>query len=187
MEHIPLVAPGILAAAAKQAPDIVFTHGPRSERHARRERLALETSAGDRNLHVLDGDARHALGGIHGRADARLGAVEMGDHAGLEAFGPGVVEAEHLELHGIAPAVEPIGRRLSLGDQAADLARADVERGHDPLALAPYRGRVSHPPVPKPYPVTSFPWPPRWCSRSACRLAAFRLVVLPPRPRAGAP
>ena len=50
-------------------------------------------------MHVLDGDAGHALGGIDGRADAVLGAVEMGDHAGLEAFGAGVVEAQHLELH----------------------------------------------------------------------------------------
>src|SRR5512134_1483130 len=69
----------------------------------------------------------------------------MGDHAGFEAFGPRVVEAEHLELHGVALALEPIGRGKRLCDQAADLARADVERGHDPLALAPYRGRVSHP------------------------------------------
>ena len=106
-------------------------------------------------MHVLDGDAGHALGGIDGRADAGLGAVEMGDHARFQAFGAGMVEAEHLELHGIALALEPIRHGRSLGDQAADLARADVERGHDALALASYCGRVTHPPALNPRVLTS--------------------------------
>src|SRR5262245_47726298 len=131
-------------------------------------------------MHVLDGHAGHALGGIDGGANAGFGAVEMGDHAGFEALGASMIEADHLKLHGVAPALEPIGRRLRLGDQAADLARADVKRGHDPLAFAPYRGRVSHPPS---RPVRFFPW----CSPSECPLAAFRLAVWSLPPRASAP
>jgi hypothetical protein len=184
MEYVALVASRILAARRKQAADIVLAHRTRGERKARREGLALEAAAGDRNMHVLDGHAGHALGGIDGGADAGLGAVEMGDHAGLEALGAGVVEADHLELHGVAPTLEPIGRRLRLGDQAADLARADVKRGHDPLAFAPYRGRVTHPPF---RPVRFCPWPALiWCLLSECRLA-FRLAAWSLPPRASAP
>src|SRR3990170_4438457 len=106
-------------------------------------------------MHVLDGDARHAFGRVHSRADAGFGAVEMGDHAGL---------------------------------QAADLARADVERGHDALALASYRRRVSHPPALKPRLLMSFLWQ-SWCSPSAPRLFAAPPAGprAPPPPRAPGP
>src|ERR1700694_3904523 len=100
-------------------------------------------------MHVLDGDAGHALGRIHRRADTVLGAVEMGDHAGFEAFSAGVVEAEHLELHRVALALEPGRHGRGLGDQAADFARANVERSNDALALAPDRGCVDHSPCPQ--------------------------------------
>jgi hypothetical protein len=61
-------------------------------------------------MHVLDGDAGHALGGVDRGANAMLRAVEMSDHAGLQALGAGMVEAEHLKLHGVALALEPVGR-----------------------------------------------------------------------------
>src|SRR6187551_1023393 len=110
-------------------------------------------------MDVLDGDTGHTLGRVDGRADARLGAVEMRDHAGFQPLGAGVVEAEHLELHGFAFALEPIWRGRGLGDQAADLARADVKRGHNALALAPDRRRVDHSPCSLEFRLTSCLWP----------------------------
>ncbi len=174
VQHAPPVAPGILPAAGEQPLHVVLAHRAGWQRHARREALALEATAGDRHMHVLDSDAGHAFGRVDGRADASLGAVEMGDHAGLKAFGARVIEAEHLELNGIALALEPIGNRRGLGDQAADLARADVERGDDALAFASYGGCVTHPPALKPT-LTSCPWPARpWCSPSEYRSRSLR-------------
>ena len=164
VQHRALVAAGILAPAGEKPHHVLLAHGAGGQRHARREAFALDAAAGDGNVHVLDRDAGHALGGIDGLADAMLDAVEMGDHAGFQALGAAVVAAENLELHGIALALEPIGRRRGLGDQAADLARADVKRGDDALALAPDRGRVSHPPVPR---LRSCPCRASWCSLSA--------------------
>ena len=147
MQHGALVAAGILSPPGQEPHDVLLAHGAGGQRHACREALALEAAGGDGHMHVLDGDAGHALGGIHCRADAGFGAVEMGDHAGLETFGTGMVEAQHLELNALAAALEPIGCGRSLGDQTADLARTDIERGDDALALAPDRCRVAHPPA----------------------------------------
>src|SRR4051812_14942422 len=77
-----------------------------------------------------------------------FGPVEMGDHAAFEAFGAMMAEAEHLELHVVACDFEPIGRGPGSRDQAADLARANVERAHDALALATIETRLPHPPCP---------------------------------------
>ena len=152
---------------------VVLAHGAGGQRDAGREGFALEASAGDGDMHVLDGDAGHALGGIDGRADAGLDAVEMGDHAGLQTFGAGSgrSRAPRTARHRPCPRTSPA--RRSLGDQAADLARADVERGNDALALASYRGRVSHPPALNPRVLTSCLRPAQpWCSPSDVSFAA---------------
>ena len=136
VQHHALVAGGILPGAGDDAERIVLAHRACGKRHARREALALQPAAGHGDTGLLDDDAGHALGGVHGGADAMLGAVEMGDHAAFEAFGAVMAEAEHLELNSVAGDFEPVGRRPGSRDQAADLARANVERGHDALALA---------------------------------------------------
>ena len=136
MQHGALVASGVLAAAGENAQGVVLAHRAGGQRHARREALAFQPAAGDGDMGVLDDDAGHALGRVDRGADAVLGAVEMGDHAAFEALGAVVAEAQHLELDRLASDLEPFGRGRGLGDQAADLARAHVERGHDALALA---------------------------------------------------
>ena len=66
----------------------------------------------------------------------------------FEAFGAVMAEAEHLELNPVAGDFEPVGRGPGSRDQAADLARANVERCHDALALATIETDCRIPPAP---------------------------------------
>ena len=93
MQHRAAVAAGKLAAASKNAQGVVLAHGAGGQRHARRETFTLEPPAGDGDMHVLDGDARHALGLIDRRADAVLGAVEMRDRTAFQALRAVMAEA----------------------------------------------------------------------------------------------
>src|SRR4029079_10960193 len=113
-----------------------------------REAFALQPAAGDGDVSVLDDGPGHALGGVDGRTDAMLGAVEMGHHAAFEAPRAMATEAKPLELHAFAGNFEPVGSRPGLGDQAADLARAHVKRGDDALPLATIETCLLHPPDP---------------------------------------
>ncbi len=146
MQNRAPITAGVLAAAGEQALNVVVAHGAGGQGHAGGEAFALETAGRHGNMHVLDHHACHTLCRIDGGANAMLGAVKMGHHARLQALGAGVVEAQHLELHGFALALEPVGHSGGLADQAAHFARADVERGHDALSLTSDCCCVSHPP-----------------------------------------
>ena len=82
----------------------------------------------------FDGDAGHALGRVDGKADRLLGGVEIGDDARLDAARALVADAEHLDRMGAA--AQRLARFARLArrqprDQAADLARSDVEDRDD--------------------------------------------------------
>ena len=91
--------------------------------------LRAEPPAGEVDDHRLDLDLRHPLGGVDGLADRAFGGLEIDDGAALQAERALVADAEDAGEVG-APAQRVAAlHRLELGDEADDLARADVEHG----------------------------------------------------------
>ena len=122
------------APGGKHAADIGFLDLLAGEGDARRVGLAGQASAGDVDDERLDGDPGHALGRVDGEADRLLGGVEIGDDARLDAARALMADAEHLDRVGAsraAPRPIPRAHGSQPPDQAADLARADVENRDD--------------------------------------------------------
>ena len=121
---------GIGLAASQRARDVAVVGNARIDAHAGNEALRLEAPAGNRDAHLLHGHAGHALRLPDSRANGQLRGVGIDDHAGLHAAAALVADAEKAR----APAL------LTGGDQAHDLARADVERGDDRRPAREWRG-----------------------------------------------
>src|SRR5690606_29939960 len=99
---------------------------------ARREGLARRPAAGDVDDERVDRHPRHPLGRVDREADRALRSVEIDDDPGLHAPRALMAEAEHLHVmrparNGLLPAMA----RGQLGDDAAELRRADVEDADD--------------------------------------------------------
>ncbi len=119
--------PEVAAARRLQhAVDLARTDGA-AHRHVRLEMLRAEPSAGEVDDHRLDLDLRHPLGRMNGLADRDLGGFEIDDGAALEAGRALVADADDArEVRAPAQGFDLV-HRLQLGDQADDLARADIE------------------------------------------------------------
>ena len=107
----------------------------------RLEMLRAEAAAGHVDDDRLDLDLRHPLGGVDRLADRPFGGFEIDDGTALEAVRALMSDADDAgEMGPSAQGGESLGR-LELGDEADDLARADVEHREDG---APARGERFH-------------------------------------------
>ena len=127
--------------SGQHALDVAVADGAGAQIDARRVMLRADAPAGqvdDDRLHL---DLGHAFGRIDRGADRALGAVEIDDRAALQPQRTLMADADDTGDMG-ASAQSFIGLgRMQLGDQADDLAGADVE---DRQRRALARGKRAH-------------------------------------------
>src|SRR5215213_407217 len=124
-------AAGTQGVAARRGKDAL--HVGRSDRMADADRalemLRAEPSAGQVDDHRLDLDLRHPLGGVDGLANRAFGGLEIDDGAAFQPERALVADAEDARQVGPPAQRVAVLHRQELGDEADDLARADVEHG----------------------------------------------------------
>ena len=107
-----------LAALLEHPPQVRFRDFMSVDRDFDADRVRHRVAAREVDDDLLDGLAGHLLGGMHGVADGLLGLVHADDGAVLDAFARLLADAGDAR-HSIW---------VLLGDEATDLAAADVER-----------------------------------------------------------
>ena len=99
------------------------------DRHLNPESQRGRPAPGNIDENVVGVHPGHLLGGMDGVGDRRLGVLDVDDRPGPHALGAGVPETDNLDRR----------RIIGAGDQAAYLARADVERGDGPAVRSFFR------------------------------------------------
>src|SRR5487761_2336583 len=140
MQHGAAVAYRMAASRRQHAADVAIGHRAAGEVDGSDETLAAEAAAGKRYHHGFELHLGLAFGDVDGLADHLLDLDQVDYAAGFHTAGRGMGKSEN--AHAVRAPPQHVLRRLRLepGDQAGDLAGADIEAGHH--RGAPRRNRL---------------------------------------------